>query len=108
MMERERLLAHPRMIHYVAHSSYDPVPALERLRVPMLAVFGGADTVVPVEASVKAMRAAFERAGNAEFTYRIFPEADHGIRVKAADGSRVPAPGLTEFVVDWVESVTRP
>ena len=63
MMDRDTLLAHPRMRDYVAHNGYDPVPALRSLQVPVLAVFGGADAIVPVERSAEAMRAAAGRAG---------------------------------------------
>jgi hypothetical protein len=32
---------------------FEPEPVLERVRVPMLALFGGGDTIVPVETSVE-------------------------------------------------------
>ncbi len=37
---------------------YNPAPALERIRVPVLALFGGADEIVPVEKSVAVYQAA--------------------------------------------------
>jgi pimeloyl-ACP methyl ester carboxylesterase len=37
---------------------YDPRPALERLEVPILAVFGAADPITPVEESVSVFREA--------------------------------------------------
>jgi pimeloyl-ACP methyl ester carboxylesterase len=37
---------------------YDPAPALSRIGVPVLAVFGAADEVTPVEESVSALRSA--------------------------------------------------
>ena len=37
---------------------YDPRPALERLEVPILAVFGAADPITPVEESVAVFREA--------------------------------------------------
>jgi len=97
MMDRDAVLQHPRMKSYVAHSSYEPVPTLQKLRVPMLAVFGGADAIVPVEASIEAMRGAFKVGGNPDFTYKVFPGAGHGIRVAGA-----PAAGFSEFVVNWI------
>lgn len=103
MMDRETLLADPRMIHYVAHSSYDPVVALERVQVPMLAVFGGDDTVVPVERSVRAMRAAASKAGN-RLTVKIFPGADHGLRAPSGSGRRL-APGFEALLLHWVDEV---
>ncbi len=106
MMDRDRLLQHPRMIDYVAHSSYDPAPVLARLQVPMLAVFGADDTIVPVARSIAAMKSAFARGGNDGLTIRSFPGGDHGIRVRGADGVQRLAPDLLKVVVSWVGQVT--
>lgn len=97
MGDRERILAHPRMKHWLVHTRYDPLPALEGMGVPLLAVFGGDDPVVPVEASVAAMRAAFRRAGNDGLTIRVYPGGDHGVRV---DGQ--PAAGFIDETLAWI------
>lgn len=107
MMDRETILKHPRMTHFVAHSSYEPAPVLEKLRVPMLAVFGAADTVVPVQTSLDAMRDAFERGGNDRLTVRVVPGADHGLRVPGKNGELRLAPDYPGFVVDWVVDTVR-
>lgn len=107
LMDRDRLLKHPRMQHYVAHQSHAPGQVLQQVHVPLLAVFGGDDSVVPVEASVTAMKAALARAKNDRFTYRIFPGGDHGVAVAGPDGRRMPAPGFHDFVLDWLVQTTR-
>lgn len=74
--------------------AYDPVPALERVRVPVLALFGEVDRSVVPEDNLPRMRAALERAGNRDFDLVVVPGADHGLRVRpeAAEGSEsVPA-----------------
>ena len=59
---------------------YDPRPALERIRVPVLALFGAEDRVTPVEESV----AVYQAAVRPEFlTVRVFAGGDH--RVLAGD-----------------------
>lgn len=66
--------------------SYDPRPALERIRVPFLAVFGGDDPLTPVEESV----AAFREAVRPELLdVAIFPNAGH--RLEEGD-----PPGLVD------------
>jgi pimeloyl-ACP methyl ester carboxylesterase len=97
MMDRDLVLQDPRMTQYVAHSSYDPLPILETLEVPMLAVFGDADTVVPVDASIVAMKKAFNRP-NGKLTVKVVPGANHGLRV----GDTGLAEGYPEVVVEWV------
>lgn len=102
MGDRDELLKHPRLLSFAEHNAYEPVPVLEQLRVPMLAVFGAADRIVPVEESVAAMRDAFTRGGNPGLTVRVFPGANHGVAVRNPNGGWSPAPGYHTFVVDWV------
>jgi uncharacterized protein len=66
---------------------YDPRPALEQIDVPVLALFGADDPIVPVEPSV----AVFEEAVRPELlTVVVLPEADHRMQVgdppRLADG----------------------
>jgi pimeloyl-ACP methyl ester carboxylesterase len=57
---------------------YDPRPALERIDVPVLALFGADDPIVPVEASV----AVYEEAVRPELLQvAVFPMADHRMMV---------------------------
>jgi pimeloyl-ACP methyl ester carboxylesterase len=64
--------------HMRALVDYDPRPALERLTVPVLALFGEDDSIVPVGASV----AVFEEAVRPEhLTVVVLPEADHRMQV---------------------------
>jgi len=105
MMDRERLLAHPRMTSFAEHFGHEPVPVLRKLRVPMLAVFGGADPVVPLDASIAAMRAAFEANGQT-LTVKVYPGANHGMQVVSGDGSRT-AEGYPDEVLDWIEARVR-
>lgn len=57
--------------------TYDPVPALEATRVPVLALNGELDLQVPHEANLAAIRAALERGGNPDFTVEALPGLNH-------------------------------
>jgi dipeptidyl aminopeptidase/acylaminoacyl peptidase len=59
-------------------SGFDPVPSLERLDVPALWLFGGADRVVPVAPSVEALRRIEARRGK-HWKIVVFPGAGHGL-----------------------------
>lgn len=90
---------------------FDPDSVLSALTVPVLAVFGGMDRNVPVDASVTRMRAAFVRAGNRDATIVVFPRAGHGLGLIPSStgggpgtphGSLEPAPGFVDTVLQWL------
>jgi uncharacterized protein len=56
---------------------YDPAPALSRITAPVLAVFGEADEVTPVEESAVAFRDAVRPE---LLQIETFPEGDHRLR----------------------------
>jgi pimeloyl-ACP methyl ester carboxylesterase len=86
---------------------YDPVPALEKVKCPVLAVFGAKDTFVPVEKSARVWRTALEKAGNRDVTIRVFPDGDHSLIESKTGGLKEVArarrfvPGYFETVLDW-------
>lgn len=80
---------------------YDPVEDLRSLRTPLLAVFGGADTVIPIRESVA--RYLDNMAGaDPRSRLLVVPNADHGLRL--ADTGLTP-PGLWKSVADWLAFV---
>src|SRR5215217_7295038 len=89
---------------------YDPVPVLERVTCPVLAIWGERDLYVPVAASVERFAAALGRAGNGSFRLEVVPYADHGLRLPATGGEeRGPRiPDLMEMVVSWLRRALPP
>jgi dipeptidyl aminopeptidase/acylaminoacyl peptidase len=84
-------------------ADYDPVPALENVRCPILAIFGSDDVHVPVQASIAAYEAAFTRSGHTSHDIVVFPGADHRILVPdPATGRPRRAPGLFELIATWL------
>jgi uncharacterized protein len=77
---------------------YDPRPALERITIPVLALFGSDDPIVPVAESVEAFRAAVP----ADLLWiEVFPGADH--RLQVGDPPRL-AGGYLETLSSFVSS----
>ncbi len=72
---------------------YDPRPALARIAVPILALFGEADTMTPAAASAAAYRSS---ARSDLLTVRVFPAAGH--RLEVGDPSRLVDGYLEEIV----------
>ncbi len=78
---------------------YDPVPALERVRCPVLAIFGECDRQLPARVSAEIFERALRRGGNPDVTVRVFPAANHGIAIADPVGL---APGYLDLMTDWL------
>lgn len=91
---------------FAAICDFDPVPLLEQVRCPFLGIWGELDTNVPVEQSLMLTRAALTKANAAPFQLKVFPRANHGLRL-AQTGSpheeaTTFAPGYLETVMSWL------
>lgn len=84
-------------VSYGAVMEVDPADFLSGVRVPVLALFGEADTFLPVARCVTLYEKYLGEAGNEDFTIKVFPNADHTIKI---DGE--PAPGYYETITGWL------
>ena len=86
---------------------YDPMPALEKIKCPVLAVFGELDTLTPVSKTTANYKAGLARAGNKDLTIKVFPNADHALLVwpKPNDQAHWPvlAAGYLDTMTDWIK-----
>jgi len=89
-------------IWFRAEANYDPRIALRKLSVPALFVFGDADELVPVPASVSIIESTLRESGHRRAEIKVFPGADHTIRVAQSNGRRTYAPGYLETMEDWL------
>jgi pimeloyl-ACP methyl ester carboxylesterase len=78
---------------------YEPRPALREVRVPLLALFGADDELVPVEPSVAVFR---EVVAADLLTVAVIPGGDH--RIQAGDPLR-PADGYLETLSSFIAGV---
>jgi uncharacterized protein len=76
---------------------YQPRTALERLEMPVLALFGSLDTRVPVEQSVAVYTKLLR---NQKSKIKVFPEADHRLE---HHGQLVE--GYLEQLISWMNNV---
>lgn len=89
--------------------TYDPVPALEKLDVPVLAVNGEKDLQVPPRENLSAIRAALERGGNPDHSVKelaglnhLFQEADSGSPLEYGKIEQTMSPTLLDLVSTWI------
>jgi uncharacterized protein len=81
------------------YSRHDPVPALQSVHQPVLAMYGTHDRAIPVLQSSRVLEQTLARAGNSAYTIR-FGGADHDLHV----GDRL-ASGYLETLANWVLSL---
>lgn len=86
---------------------YNPMSALEKVRCPVLAVFGELDTLTPVVETTANYRKGLAKAGNQDVTIKVFPNADHALLAwpKPNDQVHWPvlAPGYLDAMTDWLK-----
>jgi len=85
---------------------YDPMPALRKLRCPVLAVFGELDTLTPVAETTANYRMGLKKAANKDYTITVFPNADHALLVWPKADATVHWPtlaaGYLEKMTNWI------
>ncbi len=102
-------------IQWVRLNQYDPAADLKKIKVPFLAMYGGADYVVPPEENVKKLERYLTEAGNHDFKIIVYPGADHGLNINpqtrtAGSGGgqisywqfRKKAPAMIETTIEWL------
>lgn len=92
---------------YRTKMDYDPILMLEKVRVPVLAVWGGDDVLVPVAESRAAIEAAFTRGGNRNVTCRVYAGADHSIQTESWLHGRRPEPSYMDLLSEWIQKQTQ-
>jgi hypothetical protein len=103
----EAQLQMPRSPWFKYFLDFDPSPYLEKVRCPVLALFGELDLQVPAEENKQAIAAALEKGGNKDYTMHVFPKANH-LYIGAGTGSPKEYPMLKkEFVPGFLDFVTR-
>ncbi|WP_141575719.1 S9 family peptidase [Actinomadura sp. WMMA1423] len=92
-----------------AEAWFDARGVLERVRQPLLGVWGEHDLQTPPEDNPPLFAKALKRGGNDRYTFRFFAGADHAAHLTPDGGiTRGPelAPGYADLVGTWVRDVT--
>lgn len=99
-------LASPWMAWFIR---YDPVPALEQVKVPVLALIGEKDLQVPASTNLAAIESTLKRSGNTDFTIRLLPNLNHlfqeartGTPAEYATIEQTFAPVALQEISEWI------
>lgn len=80
---------------------YDPIPALEALDVPVLALNGSLDMQVLVDQNIPGLEGALRASGNPDVTVTVMPGLNHLFQ-HASTGSPAEYPNIEETMSEEV------
>jgi dienelactone hydrolase len=88
---------------------HDAPAVLRTVKQPVLAIFGGMDTLTPPRESAAIWAAMLRERGDEDFSVRLFPRGDHGLFDGGKTGSPLElrrelrwVPGYAETIVRWI------
>jgi len=93
---------------------YDPRPALEKVRCPVLAMNGALDLQVPPKEDLAAIDKALQTSGNMDVTIKLMPGLNHlfqdakiGSPKEYVQIEETFSPAALKVLGDWIEEHTR-
>lgn len=93
---------------YPPVGNFNPLPFWERVKIPVLLVYGERDRNTPIDPSLAGIGQALRKAGNPDFTPLIIPGAAHNLTIQRRAGEPFfwwyGAPGYPELLTAWVRS----
>jgi dipeptidyl aminopeptidase/acylaminoacyl peptidase len=92
---------------------FNPITLVEKITIPVLAIFGEKDTQIDPFQGAEAYEKALKKAGNRFYQVELFPEADHVIFIAKTGCMKEQreryrssyAPGYIELMQTWLESL---
>jgi fermentation-respiration switch protein FrsA (DUF1100 family) len=90
---------------------YDPAPALEKVKCPVLAINGTKDLQVPAKVNLEAIKAALVKGGNKRFTTKeipglnhLFQECNTGLPAEYAMIEQSFSPFALDEMLTWIQT----
>jgi hypothetical protein len=81
---------------------YDPIPALQSLKVPALFIFGDDDQLVPVPESISIIRGVLTKSGDPDFTIQLLHGAAHNMRLTSGESAGDIDPEYLATMQKWL------
>jgi len=93
---------------------YDPAPALEKVKCPVLAIGGERDLQVLPDQNLPAIEAAVKRGGNTDVTALRLPGLNHllqtaktGLPTEYGQIEETMAPAALDAITSWLRQRTK-
>jgi len=92
---------------------FDPVPVLEKVKCPVLAINGEKDLQVPPKENLSAIKSALEKGGNKNFEVKMLPGLNHLFQTstigKISEYGKIEetiSPVALQTILDWIKKET--
>ena len=89
---------------------YNPVPTLEKVKCPVLALDGEKDLQVPAQENLSAIKTALEKGGNKNVTTKVFPNLNHlfqdcktGLPNEYSEIEETFSPAALDEITKWIK-----
>jgi fermentation-respiration switch protein FrsA (DUF1100 family) len=99
-------LSNPWMTFFI---KYDPAPALEKVKCPVLALNGEKDIQVPADVNLKAIENALKKGGNQNVTTKelpglnhMFQECETGLPGEYSEIEQTFSPTALSEITNWI------
>lgn len=93
---------------------YNPIPTLEKVKCPVLAINGENDLQVPPKENLSAIETALKKAGNKNFETKLLPGLNHLFQTsstgKVSEYGQIEetiSPIALETILNWIKKVTK-
>lgn len=93
---------------------YDPIPVLEKVKIPVLALNGSKDLQVPPKEDLRGIEDALKKGGNKNFKTvelpglnHLFQHAKTGAPTEYGNIEETFAPEALKIIGDWIKEVTK-
>ena len=93
---------------------YDPIPTLEKIKIPVLMLFGELDLQFPPSLNKQKMEDALVKAGNKNFKSVVLPKANHlyqeakiGSPSEYTELKKEFVPGFLETIGNWISGIVK-
>lgn len=93
---------------------YNPIPTLEKVKCPVLAINGENDLQVPPKENLSAIETALKKAGNKNFETKLLPGLNHLFQTsstgKVSEYGQIEetfSPMALETMLNWIKKITK-
>jgi hypothetical protein len=93
---------------------FDPVPVLEKVKCPVLAINGEKDLQVPPKENLSAIESALKKGGNKNFEVKMLPGLNHLFQTSATGKiseygkiEETISPIALQTMLDWIKKITK-
>lgn len=93
---------------------YNPIPTLEKVKCPVLAINGENDLQVPPKENLSAIETALKKAGNKNFETKLLPGLNHLFQTsstgKVSEYGQIEetfSPMALETMLHWIKKITK-